>query len=313
MKNIKFTCSWWSDSKKLTRRVLDQFFTESSDLFDYRIVHDDSYDIIVFFGYVSEPIKPTANAYLFPQEPTWTGTHQKHFNGMPNLTVYGFDRTNYGGDCKFVETFAHMFYGGIGPDGEGWDDWKYNNIKNIAPKKTMNMCSTISSRGDDWTSFSGGCMYQHRCGLVRNIHHLDFIDFFGGWQLNGANIKSYALRKFDALLPYKFTLTVENSNENYYVSEKFFDPILTNSIPIYFGCKNIKTLFPENGYILLDNLTDHTKIVSQLNYINDNADRLYGEMLPEALKIKRRYFNELNPLNKILAHDSPSNTSTQKL
>ena len=101
---------------------------------------------------------------------------------------------------------------------------------------------------------------------------------------------------------------MENSNENYYVSEKFFDPILTNTIPIYFGCKNIKTLFPENGYILLDNLTDYAKIVSELIYINDNADRLYSEMLPEALKIKKRYFEELNPLKKVFSYESSSNT-----
>jgi hypothetical protein len=297
---IKIASSWTS-SEKITRRLLDQFRTNEIDLSGIEFVHDDSYQLIVFFGYMSEPIKNGAKGYLYPQEPTWTGGHQKGFNNCENLTVFGYDAAHYNGNAKFIETFAHMFYGGIGPDNEGWDDWRYEKINDLSVNKYSNICSTVSSRGNGWDRFDDGCLYPLRCNLVKNIKHLNFIDFYGGWEADRPNIKQYALKKFDALTPYKFTLTIENSNENYYVSEKFFDPILTDSIPIYFGCKNIRKLFPENGYILLDNITDHVKIIDQLNYINQNADSIYSEMLPEARKIKNRYFTELNPLKEILS------------
>ncbi len=46
---------------------------------------------------------------------------------------------------------------------------------------------------------------------------------------------------------YKFTIAFENSVDEDYVSEKFFDPLVAGSVPVYFGAPNIGRFAPANG------------------------------------------------------------------
>jgi hypothetical protein len=121
---------------------------------------------------------------------------------------------------------------------------------------------------------------------------LKFIDFFGD--------KGKELRlKKDGLMDYKFSVAIENTNENNYVSEKFYDPILVDTIPIYFGCANIQNLWPQNGYILLDNIIDKNYLIEKLIYINDNAEELYRSMIKNTMEIKHSFLTEVNLYKQI--------------
>ena len=274
---VKLLCNWTS-SIKLTQRLLSQFDCDKKTNFHFV---DKDYHIIVYFNYITEIPEPNSYALLFPQEPTWSGNHQKIFEGIKNLTVYGYDINNYTFDCDFKESPAYMFYGG-----RGEPEWSYE-IKNTDFYKTKSICSTVSNVGLNQESYIEGCLYPQRIHLIQSLLHLHFIDFYGGW------VKQEINNKLDIIKPYKFCLTIENSNEKNYISEKFYDCILTNTIPIYFGCKNIKNVWPENGYILLENITQFY-VLDQLNYIYENQDEIYNKLLPELLKIKNRYFNEFN-------------------
>ena len=80
--------------------------------------------------------------------------------------------------------------------------------------------------------------------------------------------------KTKGLLPYRFNLAIENGQTDLYFSEKFCDPILCNTFPIYIGCKQINKFFPEGSYFTLnpdkDIITQVKDIltipVEQLNY-----------------------------------------------
>lgn len=297
MIKIKAICNWAS-SEDITRRLIEQFKTSENDLNDVEFVYDDTYDVCVVFGYVSEEIKDNTKIILFPQEPTWTGGHQKNFDRF--IKVFGYDKSKYYQSEMIIETIAHMFYGSTGPWQEGWDFWNYNNIINSKFEKTKGICSFISNRGVDDLSHPEGCLYGERLNLVKSISNdVPFVDFYGWGDGNGSNLKPFTLRKGDTIKDYKFCLTVENSSEKFYISEKFYDCILTNTIPIYFGCSNIKDYWPENNFILLDNITDHQYVTDKLQWINENCDELYDKMLPNILKMKDRYFEEFNLLKKI--------------
>jgi hypothetical protein len=297
MIKIKAICNWAS-SEDITRRLIEQFKTSENDLNGVEFVYDDTYDVCVVFGYVSEEIKDNTKIILFPQEPTWTGGHQKNFDRF--IKVFGYDKSKYYQSEMIIETIAHMFYGSTGPWQEGWDFWNYNNIINSNFEKTKGICSFISNRGINDESHPDGCLYGDRLSLVNSIHNkVPFVDFYGWGDGNGSNLKPFTLRKGDTIKDYKFCLTVENSSEKYYISEKFYDCILTNTIPIYFGCSNIKDYWPENNFILLDNITDHQYVTDKLQWINENCDELYDKMLPNILKMKDRYFEEFNLLKKI--------------
>jgi alpha-1,3-fucosyltransferase 10 len=56
--------------------------------------------------------------------------------------------------------------------------------------------------------------------------------------------------KLEAFGRYKFTLSFENSLCTDYVTEKFFDPLLAGSVPVYLGAPNIDDFAPgEDAYI----------------------------------------------------------------
>jgi hypothetical protein len=297
MIKIKISCNW-SSSEEVTKRLITQFKTSYKDVENVEFVHDDNYDLHVVFGYINDKIIDSKPTFLFTQEPTWTGGHQKSFTGIDNLKVFGFTKHNYNPIDVVIETVAHMFYGGRGPWEEGFDFWNYENLITNDFIKTKDFCSFISNRGINDISHPSGCLYGDRVNLVNGIHEkVPFVDFYGWGNQN--NLKPFAAKKWDMIKDYKFCLTIENSSEDYYISEKFYDCILTNTIPIYYGCSNIKNYCNENGYILLENITNLDYVIDKIKWINENSDELYRQMLPELILMKKRYFEEFNLLKKI--------------
>ena len=98
---------------------------------------------------------------------------------------------------------------------------------------------------------------------------------------------------------FRSSLCIENSNEKNYISEKFYDCILTNTIPIYYGCSNIKDIWNFGGYFNIENIDDSGSVKQLLSYIDTNAEFLYNSMLPDLLELKKQYFQKYNILKVI--------------
>ncbi len=84
--------------------------------------------------------------------------------------------------------------------------------------------------------------------------------------------------KLEFIREYKFTIAFENEESNGYTTEKIFEPMLVNSIPIYWG----------NPLIHLD---FNTK--SFLNYYDYNSDELLIEKVIEIDKDESKYIEML--------------------
>ena len=102
-----------------------------------------------------------------------------------------------------------------------------------------------------------GHIYRHT--LVKHILKSNLpIDIYGrGCQfythLKDARIKG----NFNGLEPYEnytFHICIENFQTNHYFSEKIIDPLLCSTIPIYLGCRNIKSYFNDNLVLLSGNI-----------------------------------------------------------
>jgi hypothetical protein len=50
--------------------------------------------------------------------------------------------------------------------------------------------------------------------------------------------------KLEMIAAYKFTLAFENAIGEDYVTEKFFDPLVAGSVPVYLGAPNVDLLAP---------------------------------------------------------------------
>jgi len=285
LKRIKI-CSNWDSSANLTTRLLKQFKTDELNLTDIIFVYDESYDIIVYFNHITEEKTKNSKSYIFPHEPSWSGSHQKN---IPNDTyIFGFDKKNYNQNC--IESLSYTFYGGRGPWIDTFDYWSYESLNKIQPIKTKKISSSITKLN---FGYGNNCLYSKRVNLLNNILDLDYIDFYG--------FGNTSPKKSDAVENYKFNIAIENSFEKNWVTEKFYDAILSETIPIYFGCENIKEIYPEDGYILIEDICDHTSVKKLLDTISKNYVDIYNEKIDGLKKIKQKYFNQNNLLQKIIS------------
>lgn len=61
---------------------------------------------------------------------------------------------------------------------------------------------------------------------------------------------------------YLFEFGIENTNNiNGYITEKIFDPLFSNTIPIYSGSPNISSYIPNECYINIDNFSNFKKVI----------------------------------------------------
>jgi hypothetical protein len=116
------------------------------------------------------------------------------------------------------------------------------------------------------------------------------IDAFG----SGAN--RYVDEKIVAIEDHMFEIVIENGKYDEYVSEKFYDPLKTMTIPIYRGGKPAvnKMGFDTEGIIFFDTLEELEEIVDSL------SRERYQELRPKAeynrkrlIEIRNRLKNEL--------------------
>ena len=125
--------------------------------------------------------------------------------------------------------------------------------------------------------------------VISNCHaqfSLDFIDKLikykkidmGGKCKN--NINERIKNKIDFLSNYKFSIAMENSLGDGYMSEKIVDFFLAGTIPIYYGDFLLEEFINPKSYILIKGEKD---IDQKIEYIKklDNDDNLYKGMLKE--------------------------------
>lgn len=79
--------------------------------------------------------------------------------------------------------------------------------------------------------------------------------------------------KVEALKRYKFSLAFENSNDEDYVTEKFFQSLVAGCVPIVIGAPNIQDFAPSNASILhIRNLDDIDSVAETMKHLASNPD-----------------------------------------
>jgi hypothetical protein len=107
-------------------------------------------------------------------------------------------------------------------------------------------------------------------------------------------------QKLDILKNYKFTIAFENSSDEGYTTEKIIHPMLTGSIPIYWGNPRIGEDFNVKSFINCHDYNNFDEVIERIKEI-DNDDKLYEEILKEPwLKEKNKWFDDERLLNKLV-------------
>lgn len=165
-------------------------------------------------------------------------------------------------------------------------DTLYNT--DFAPQKTMgNAVSVIVS--DRY--FDIGQI--RRVDFVKYLqdNYSDKIDLhvYGRGDLAKWGIKDHrgtlpVYNKDKALIPYKYHFNAENSFTYNYITEKFYDPVMVDTLVFYSGAINAMSVYPKQGFVCMDLDDFQLNAEIMVKCIEDNE---YERQRPQIQQLKR--------------------------
>ena len=72
---------------------------------------------------------------------------------------------------------------------------------------------------------------------------------------------------------------------------------MCNTVPIYYGCKNVASIYPPESFIEIDFTGPMEQTVEQIRDIYENDD--YEARLPHVVEAKNLYYTKWNIFNFI--------------
>ncbi|CAK9318064.1 unnamed protein product [Citrullus colocynthis] len=79
--------------------------------------------------------------------------------------------------------------------------------------------------------------------------------------------------KLETLKHYKFSLAFENSNEEDYVTEKYFQSLVAGAVPVVIGAPNIEEFAPSPASLLhIRELSDVESVANSMKYLAENPE-----------------------------------------
>ena len=99
------------------------------------------------------------------------------------------------------------------------------------------------------------------------------VDSYGGVMHNRDLPADYGIMtKKEIVSTYKFTIAFENSINEDYVTEKFFEPLLMGSVPIYLGAPNVTDFAPgEHCFIDVRDFDSVKHLADYLIFLSEHA------------------------------------------
>ena len=254
---IRLNFSWnFSDSNKFTDMLLAR--NTYDEKYQFRVVYGKKADYHVVFNRTNDRVRFDKSIW-FGTEPSFS----KHtdidyiLNNFKYIIYHDLsvfkNRRNYG-NCFFEMPMWLPWY-------TERNKLEIISLNPVKEKKISFVVSGLSGLRDK------GAIYDLRLNFLQQILDLDLdVDIYGrGLELNDPRYKGPIIDKYDALLPYKFTIAIENSVEKNYLSEKFYDAVNCKTVPIYFGCPNVDDIVGINNFIKLVDLNDITPILKICN------------------------------------------------
>ena len=164
-------------------------------------------------------------------------------------------------------------------------DFKNNFVLNIKEKifkstKKKKFCAAVISN-----TISSN---KYRLKFIEELNKYKKVDMGGKYHNNVGKI----IDKIAFLSTYKFTIAMENSEGDGYISEKILDSLISGTIPIYYGDYMVDEYINPKSYILIRGEKDIKKKIELIKRL-DNDNILYEKYL------KNNIFNDDNHFIKI--------------
>ena len=128
-----------------------------------------------------------------------------------------------------------------------------------------------------------------RLNFINELSKYKNVDMAGKYKNNVGNITD----KIEFLSSYKFSIAMENTEGDGYISEKIIESFLSGTIPIYYGGYLLDEFINPKSFILIRGNKD---IKEKIEYIKkiDNDNNMYRNILKENILIDKNIFKKYN-------------------
>ena len=265
-------CDFWPAFK------LERFDVHKILLEKYEVIQSDHPDYVIFgeFGGENYDIENRINCV-------------KLFLSIENRDP-NFSNTDYAIGIHYIENGDRYFRKPTETHQLSAIQTIYNvtQVKNIdIPSKKF--CAWVVSNG-------GGSERNH---FFEKLSQYKVVDSGGSFR---NNVGGPVGDKLEFLSHYKFSICMENSKTQGYISEKLVDCFEAGAIPIYFGDDTILELLNNRSYIHVKSEEEFDEKIEWIKKI-DNNDTLYQEIIREKIVIDdTRYAREVQKYKDFIYH-----------
>lgn len=116
------------------------------------------------------------------------------------------------------------------------------------------------------------------------------VDNFGKCLNTNKNIVGKHPNNKNIFKEYKFVIAIENEPIEGYITEKILNPMLANSIPIYYGAPDISKYFNPKRFVNISDFKNYEDCINHIIYL-DNNDEAYNSIINEPI-----FSNDINIL-----------------
>lgn len=109
--------------------------------------------------------------------------------------------------------------------------------------------------------------------------------------------------KDNCMFPYKYYFMAENNAEHNFMTEKIWEPLLTESLCFYWGCPNLAEYVDHRAYILLDLDKPEEAFMTMKNAILNNEWEKRLEVIRREKQKFLEYYQFFPTLERLIKHD----------
>ncbi|ROL59393.1 glycosyltransferase [Bacteroidetes/Chlorobi group bacterium ChocPot_Mid] len=160
---------------------------------------------------------------------------------------------------------------------------------------------------------------KKRNNFFKKLSKYKKVDSAGRYLNNiGRFIGPKAEDKWEFMKPYKFTIAFENEEADYYTTEKIYEAMKVNSLPIYWGNPKIGLDFNTKSFLNYYDFNNDEELIEKIIEIDKNDD-LYFQYLKEPNFVNNelnqfvKKENILNQFDRIFKNDIVTVSSKSKV
>ncbi|MDR2917605.1 MAG: hypothetical protein LBV74_22665 [Tannerella sp.] len=268
--------------QKLFEKQLPEDLFHQGFVFEINSKKDIIWDLVIVYEDIDEPwfVKYKENGLLFISgEPPFVKVYSEKFLSQFNYIISAHPEIKHSNNFLIQQSLPWYF---------GYDfannaiDYTFEDLVKMAvPVKNKKISFITSNR----TFLPGHNSRVKFCEELQK-RYSGYIDFYGKG-FHPVNDKA------EAIMPYYFSICIENSNIDNYWTEKIADAFLGFSVPVYYGCKNIHSYFPEDSFISM-NIKDKKTTFSIIENLIRDTEVIYEKIFSHMMESRKKCLYQYN-------------------